>query len=192
MKKQIIALLTLLLLLVNPLSREPLGELSGTAASVAVDAAYTFRLPLSLVEIETEVFEATAARHVQLPESLHSIGARTFSNMTNLRTISVPEKTRFIAGSAFDGSTHVSILGTAGSYAQAWALRHGFRFQALLPVPVPVSQLLLLRLLHFVFLSALLSVQISLHEAYVHCMDCRVVLDPKRRAALRVIDLNFP
>ena len=75
-------------------------------------ATTTFKLPASLKAIQDEAFEGTALVTVDLSgTSVEKIGERAFANIPTLIGIRVPEKTRFIAKTAFAGSDHVTLTG---------------------------------------------------------------------------------
>ncbi len=98
-----------------------------------IQAAYpesvpVFKLPASLKIIEDEAFEGTAIVSVDLPESVESIGDRAFAGIPGLRVVKIPEKTTYIAATAFAGSNHVMITGVPGSYARTWARENGVPF----------------------------------------------------------------
>ncbi len=88
----------------------------------------TFQLPASLTIIEDEAFEGTAITNIDLPELLEYIGDNAFANIPTLRFVSIPDNTKYIAGTAFTGSRHVKISGAPNSYARAWARENGIPF----------------------------------------------------------------
>ena len=94
---------------------------------------FGFRLPAGLTVIEDEAFEGIAIETVELPENVEYVGNRAFANISSLRIVKIPEKTRVIAKTAFDGSANVTITGAPGSYARAFARENGIPF-----VPVMV------------------------------------------------------
>ena len=89
--------------------------------TVDTDATPTFNLPASLQIIEDEAFEGTAIVAVDLPETVETIGERAFANIPTLRQITIPQKTKRIAKTAFAGSKNVILTGAYGSFAHAWA-----------------------------------------------------------------------
>lgn len=92
---------------------------------------FMFKLPASLQSIEDEAFEGTAMIAVDIPETVERIGERAFSNIATLRKVRIPEKTTFIAKTAFDGSNRVTITGAPGSYARKYARENGIPFAPL-------------------------------------------------------------
>ncbi len=91
-------------------------------------AGLAFRLPASLQFIDDEAFEGTALVNVVIPENVEYIGERAFSDIPTLRKVNIPEKTTTIAGSAFAGSSRVTITGAPGSYARKYARENGIPF----------------------------------------------------------------
>ena len=87
-----------------------------------------FKLPASLKIIEDEAFEGTAIVSIDLPGLVESIGDRAFAGIPGLRAVKIPEKTTYIATTAFAGSNHVMITGAPGSYARTWARENGVPF----------------------------------------------------------------
>ena len=96
--------------------------------------APTFKLPAGLQIIEDEAFEGTAIVSIDLPETVESIGEQAFANITTLRKVNIPEKTKKIARTAFAGSNNVTITGAPGSYARTWARENGIPFTSTIVV----------------------------------------------------------
>ena len=88
----------------------------------------TVVLPASLTTIENEAFEGTAITNVVLPENVESIGNYAFAYIRNLRSISIPNKTKYIGRNAFRGSENVTITGAPKGYARAWAHENGIPY----------------------------------------------------------------
>lgn len=84
-------------------------------------------LPEGLTSIEEEAFEGGTFEVVKIPSSVTSIEARAFAHCANLRQIEIPAAAQ-IADTAFDGVTGLTIFGTAGSPAAAFAAAHGYTF----------------------------------------------------------------
>lgn len=92
-------------------------------------ATTTFKLPASLKAIQDEAFEGTALVTADLSgTSVEKIGERAFANIPTLIGIRVPEKTRFIAKTAFAGSDHVTLTGAPRGYTHTWAMENGIPF----------------------------------------------------------------
>ncbi len=87
-------------------------------------------LPSALVTIADESFMNTSFSYVELPETVTTIGSKAFANSSNLKYIYIPEKTTTIAQDAFLNVPNLTILGKSGSYAESFASRYGFAFQA--------------------------------------------------------------
>lgn len=84
-------------------------------------------LPEGLTTIEEEAFEGGTFEVVKIPSTVTSIEARAFADCANLRQIEIPAAAQ-IADTAFDGVTGLTIFGTAGSPAAAFAAAHGYTF----------------------------------------------------------------
>ena len=136
MKKLIIMfilaiMLSLALTCANAAIENDVLDHAGHIADIQADhpaSAPVFKLPASLKIIEDEAFEGTAIVSVDLPESVESIGDRAFAGIPGLRVVKIPEKTTYIAATAFAGSNHVMITGVPGSYARTWARENGVPF----------------------------------------------------------------
>lgn len=102
---------------------------AATTGQIAVLSA--FQLPASLQYIDDEAFAGTALVSVEIPENVEYIGERAFSDIPTLRNVNIPEKTTYIAGSAFAGSNRVTITGAPGSYARKYARENGIPFAPL-------------------------------------------------------------
>ena len=104
---------------------------AGQPEEADVITGSTFKLPDSLHYIDEEAFAGTALVSVEIPENLEYIGERAFSDIPTLRKVNIPEKTTYIAGSAFAGSSRVMITGAPGSYARKYARENGIPFAPL-------------------------------------------------------------
>lgn len=96
--------------------------------STADTPGATVVFPASLMAIEDEAFEGTAAETVVLPDGLTAIGERAFADNSALKRITIPKTVQYIAEHAFDGSGKLTILGAADSYAARWAYEHKLAF----------------------------------------------------------------
>lgn len=106
---------------------------NGLSASCTITVVPAFgtpdwTLPSSLTRIEEEAFLALPVTVVSCPNGLQSIGARAFAGCTAFCQIRIPASVTFIADNAFDGCTQLIIYGQAGSSAQTFAEKHGYRF----------------------------------------------------------------
>ena len=86
------------------------------------------KLPAYVTVIEDEAFEGTALVKVELPETVRSLGERSFANISTLQEVRIPLATKYIASTAFDGSYRTTITAPANSYAKAYARTHGLPF----------------------------------------------------------------
>ena len=87
-------------------------------------------LPQATTIIEEEAFMNTSFYYVVLPESVTKIESKAFANCNNLKFIYIPEKTTQIADNAFLNVTDLTIYGKDGSYAEFYAQKYGYTFQA--------------------------------------------------------------
>lgn len=154
----------------------------------------SFVLPANLVTIEDQAFEGTAAETVSFPESLCYIGNAAFGGALSLRQIQVPASVTYIADNAFAGAENLTVFGEAGSYAEAWARVNGFRFARSTAVAAAVDPGL--SLLH-TLAGLLVFIGLLQAEAEKRCVFQRLpehcwINNPKERAALRVLSLDFP
>ena len=94
----------------------------------AVWAMPDFVLPGALRTIEEEAFEGGAFVYVKLPDRTESIQNRAFADCQNLKYIYIPEATESIHRNAFEGVSDLTVLGQQGSYAEHYAVTHGFGF----------------------------------------------------------------
>jgi hypothetical protein len=91
-----------------------------------------FILPTSLTTIEEEAFAGGTFVYIKLPENAISIGWHAFANCPNLAYIYIPAQTTQIDNQAFGNMQGLTIFGTPGSYAQSYAMDHGFIFRSVL------------------------------------------------------------
>ena len=101
-----------------------------TSATIHYISAPDFILPVDLTAIEEEAFTAGAFTHVKLSENTTKIGPRAFADCPNLRYIYIPEATTSIDRYAFDNVENLTIEGKDGSYAEFFAQKYGFKFEA--------------------------------------------------------------
>ena len=80
-----------------------------------------FILPANLTSIEEEAFAECAFTY---------IGPRAFADCPNLAYIYIPEATRRIDPNAFGKTNNLTIIGKDGSYAEFYAQKYGFTFEA--------------------------------------------------------------
>lgn len=87
-------------------------------------------LPASLTMIGNEAFTGGAFTYAKLPENAVSIGWHAFADCPNLAYIYIPASTTQIDEAAFGDLQGLTILGKAGSTAEAYAQNHHFNFTA--------------------------------------------------------------
>lgn len=88
-------------------------------------------LPDSIKSISDYAFyRCTSLEDIAIPASVTSIGKYAFSGCTALKSIYIPASVASIETNAFMSTTGVTITGSAGSYAQAYARQNGIPFKA--------------------------------------------------------------
>ena len=147
----------------SPLT-EPLGR------SAAANAADILLLPASLEELGEEAFEGTAVKSVIFPDSTSVIRDRAFAGNCVLRSVYIPKSVVHIGDRAFEESSSLTIHGSEGSYAAAWARSHNVAFSRVEPISLWIIKLG--KLLRAVSVCAL----------SLSCL-CSGVLFPRRRRA---------
>ena len=135
------------------------------------DIGFAFVLPASLVMIEDEAFEATAAQAVLLTDSLSEIGERAFADSPNLKSVIIPESVVFIGEHAFDGVSDLVLHGEKNSYAARWAEEHNVTF-----VPAETAA-------HWIKMLVKLIGGNLFAVLLFCCVDPRVMLRLRRKAA---------
>ena len=86
-------------------------------------------LPADLTVIGEEALSGCSFTAVRIPDGAESIGARAFAGSPGLAFVYIPESVTSIAADAF-GQAAPTILGRAGSAADAFAHAHRFAFIA--------------------------------------------------------------
>ncbi|GEM_PF-6239696 len=96
-------------------------------------------LPRGLVTIEEEAFAGIAAKSVEILENVSAIASRAFAGNALLEEITIPAGVTSISDDALDGCGNVTIYGTRGTEAEAFAQRNGFTFiDRAEPTPTPI------------------------------------------------------
>ena len=151
-------------------------------------------MPSSLRIIEESAFENTAPTSVFLPESVEYIGDRAFAGTARLAVVFIPPKTQYIGENAFAGCDGLVIVGAPGSYAQKWAIEHGYRFVSMdVWLLIKTDRSRFKELFRRVTIGEMLSPKDldSLRyffRSYIDSPDT----DPKKRAELYPIEYDFP
>ena len=78
-----------------------------------------------VIAIGERAFEGKKVAAVILPEGLEEIGWFAFYGCTSLIDVSIPKSVSSIGYAVFDGCENVSIICTAGSYAEQYAISYG-------------------------------------------------------------------
>ena len=87
-----------------------------------------FVLPDALTIIGEGAFANCAFNFVELSENTDEIEKDAFSDCNNMRYIYIPDSCAWINRDAFSGVSGLTILGTAGKYAELYANQKGFSF----------------------------------------------------------------
>jgi len=75
-------------------------------------------------------FRCTRLESIVIPDSVTEIGKYTFSGCTNLESVYIPDSVTSIGKNVFFDAPHVTIIGSAGSYAQIYAGLNSIPFKA--------------------------------------------------------------
>lgn len=87
-----------------------------------------FMLPDALTTIGEGAFANCAFNFVKLSENTIEIEKDAFSDCKDMRYIYIPDSCVWINKDAFSGDRRLTILGTAGKYAELYANQKGFSF----------------------------------------------------------------
>ncbi len=86
-----------------------------------------FQLGSNITEIQEEAFAGcTALTATTMRKRVKKIGSKAFWNCSSLRSVKIPPNVSEIAEDAFEGCTRAVFYCEAGSYAEAYAKKHGF------------------------------------------------------------------
>ncbi len=89
-------------------------------------------IPEGVTEIgEDAFFCCTGLQSVTIPKSVAEIGKSAFFGCTSLQSVTIPEGVTEIGKDAFEGCNSLTILVSAGSYAEQYARENGIKFEAL-------------------------------------------------------------
>lgn len=90
----------------------------------------TINFPDSVTEIESDAFAFSYLVSLILPDSVTVIGDTAFRECQYLSSITIPNSVTSIGDRTFEGSPNVTIHGSSGSYAEAYAKKHNIPFVA--------------------------------------------------------------
>ena len=106
-----------------------------SSVETIMDSAITSTLYLNEITISPNVtklpiycFAGSCISTINLPSNLTNIGYWTFSDMSNLTSIVIPNSVTSIDEEAFINSPITTIKGTADSYAETYAKLYGYNF----------------------------------------------------------------
>ena len=89
----------------------------------------SFTIPSSITSVGNSVFNGcTSLASITIPNNVTSIGKSAFSGCANLNSLMIPNTVTSIGEGAFEGCTSLTIYGSPGSYAQAYAKTHSTLF----------------------------------------------------------------
>lgn len=83
----------------------------------------------AIIETATDTLVAGCPA-TKIPDTVTSIGAYAFDTCIGLDEIRIPDSVTYIDDKAFENCKDLTIIGSSGSVAEAFALSHGFPFQA--------------------------------------------------------------
>ena len=102
-------------------------DMTRVGASYVAAEGSTVVIPAAVTVIEEEAYAGISAEVVICPDGCTTIESLAFSGCRNLRTIVISATTTTIADDAFSGSdSDLTIQTPAGSYAESYAVRHGY------------------------------------------------------------------
>ena len=108
----------------------PFVSVNGGVYISDVDQENMAVFPSSLSVVAEESFRNTSFYYVVLPETVAAIEAEAFADCSNLKYIYIPQNTTEIAENAFLNVTDLTVYGKDGSYAEQFAGKMGYTFQA--------------------------------------------------------------
>lgn len=88
-------------------------------------------LPESLTEIEDEAFEGTAPNVVIIPDSVSTIGSRSFADNQNLYSMVVYSRSMAVADNAFENCPNMTVYGYSNSSIDTYCTERSIPFVAL-------------------------------------------------------------
>ena len=91
----------------------------------AEDAVY---LPADTVSVGEMAFAKINAAEIVLPEGIQTIGSKAFSDNEHLLIVNLPSTLISIANDAFEGCRQVTLVCTAGSKGEAFAVETGMNY----------------------------------------------------------------
>ncbi len=106
-----------------------LAGITAKPITMTVTEPTLFILPAAIKVIEEEAFEGTDVDRIVIPDGCTTIGSRAFANITAVR-IAVPASVASIAEDAFENCPNLMLECPSGSFAEAFAVRHGIPFTA--------------------------------------------------------------
>jgi len=87
-----------------------------------------FQISTKTEEIKTEAFaDCTSLTAVVMRKGISSIGNRAFAGCVDLKTVKIPSNVEHIAEDAFEGCENAVFYCEKGSYAETYAVGHGFK-----------------------------------------------------------------
>lgn len=88
----------------------------------------TIELPNSITDIGNSAFAYSDLANLTIPNSVTTIGNGAFMSCQYLTSITIPSSVTTIGSLAFKDSPHVTIHGSAGSYAESYAKENNIPF----------------------------------------------------------------
>ena len=153
----------------------------------------SFTFPSSLIEIEDEAFDGTAAQTVIFRNKLKHIGDKAFYNNRRLVDVYIPASVESLGTHVFQVSKSLRIHAAIGSRAHAWANEHHVTFvQANQPYRISVRRRLTISLPNLIshYGRTILSPRVLKLNARAE--DEGRSMRPQERPELNPIDYRFP
>lgn len=90
-----------------------------------------------IVELDSRMFDGfEVLSSVILPNSLTSIGARAFRDCISLENIIIPDSVEDIASNSFSGCDNLTIVCSAGSYAEEYAIANSIEYKTISDITI--------------------------------------------------------
>ena len=169
----------------------PLGP--AYAEEAANSNADSFTFPSSLVEIEDEAFDGTAAQTVVFQNKLKHIGDKAFYNNRRLTDVYIPTSVESIGAHVFMESKSLKIHAAVESRAHAWANEHHVTFvQTNKPYRITVRRRLTITSANLISHYGRMIVSPRVLKLNARTENKGRSMRPQERPELNPIDYKFP
>ena len=155
--------------------------------------ADSFTFPSSLIEIEDEAFDGTAAKALIFQNKLKYIGDKAFYNNRRLADVYIPASVESIGAHVFLVSKSLKIHADIGSRAHAWANEHRVTFvQTNQPYRIPARHRLTINLPNLISHYGRMIVSPRVLKLNARTEDEGRSMRPQERSEMNPIDYKFP